>query len=232
MDGNIKAKNPTRPDARLETAVGFVRDGSFIADVGTDHAILPIWLCHIGKIRGAVASDINEGPIRRAEENIRACGYENMIKTQLTDGLDGISGYSPDDIIIFGMGGELIARILSDAEFIKRPGVRLILQPMTHAQNVREFLSENGFGIVGQVLSRDDGRIYQTICAEYDGRAYKLDLPELYFGNMREDKLWDEFMQNNLSVWTKRRDGKAVSNIDVSEENQIISYIYDQINRK
>ena len=96
-------------DARLASAIPFVRRGSFLADVGTDHAYLPIDLYKRGQIRGAVASDINRGPLERAVAHIRASGAGEGICTVLTDGLQGIEAYHPDDITIFGMGVALRA---------------------------------------------------------------------------------------------------------------------------
>ena len=99
---------------RLMSAVSFVR-GGFFADVGTDHAHLPVYLYNTGRICGAVASDINRGPLTVAENNIRENGAAAGVVTQLSDGLAEIERYQPRDIAIFGMGGELIMRIIGDA---------------------------------------------------------------------------------------------------------------------
>lgn len=155
---------------RLMSAVGFVR-GGFLADVGTDHAHLPVYLYKLGKIRGAVAADINEGPLERARVNIAAYGAAEGIQTVLSDGLQKLEDYRPDDIVIFGMGGELIIRIIDDAKWVRNANIRLILQPMTKQEEVRTYLMENGFFIADEVLSEDDGKIYQTICAAYDPDA-------------------------------------------------------------
>ena len=142
---------------RLMSAVGFVR-GGFLADVGTDHAHLPVYLYKLGEICGAVAADINEGPLARARANIEAYGATDGVQTVLSDGLKKLEGYHPEDIVIFGMGGELIIRILDDARWVKNPDLRLILQPMTKQEEVRSYLMGNGFFIVDEVLSEDDGK--------------------------------------------------------------------------
>ncbi len=166
---------PVKLTPRLETAVPYVRPGSLVADIGTDHAYLPIYLCENGILTPAaggicaIAADINRGPVERARIHIAAAGLSDCIATVETDGLNGLDAYDPADVIIFGMGGELIAAILAAAPWIGVTGKRLILQPMTHAEKLRAFLLGAGFHICGETLSREGDRIYQTICAEWDG---------------------------------------------------------------
>ena len=167
---------PIKLTPRLLTAVSYVRGGRLVADIGTDHAYLPIYLCEQRKLTPvtvgggetlcAVAADINKGPVERADEHIAAARLTKYIKTVQTDGLTGLDLYDPQDIIIFGMGGELIATILAAAPWVNAEGRRLILQPMTHAEKLREYLLAAGYSIVGETLSREGDRIYQTICAE------------------------------------------------------------------
>ena len=167
---------PIKLTPRLLTAVPYIRGGRLVADIGTDHAYLPIYLCEQRKLSPvatpngetlcAIAADINKGPVERADEHIAAARLTRYIKTVRTDGLTGLDTYDPSDIIIFGMGGELIASILADAPWVNTTGKRLILQPMTHAEKLREYLLSAGFAIVGETLSREGDRIYQTICAE------------------------------------------------------------------
>lgn len=156
-------------DKRLEAAAGFARRGARIADVGTDHASLPIYLVGNGVSPFAVASDINRGPLEAAIKNISAAGLSDKIETFLTDGLNGIEKFAVDDVFILGMGGELIMRIIKDAPFLKDKNLRLILQPMTHPNDLRKGLFDEGFNIVDEKLVRDRDRVYQIIVAEYDG---------------------------------------------------------------
>ncbi len=167
---------PIKLTPRLMTAVPYVRPGRLVADIGTDHAYLPIYLCEAGiltpvsaangEVLCAVAADINKGPVERADLHIGAAGLSARIRTVQTDGLRGLDVYDPADIIIFGMGGELIASILEASPWVNRRGKRLILQPMTHAEKLRAYLLSAGYAIVGETLSREGDRIYQTICAE------------------------------------------------------------------
>ncbi len=167
---------PIKLTPRLLTAVPYIRGGRLVADIGTDHAYLPIYLCEQRKLTPvtagngetlcAIAADINKGPVERADQHIAAARLTKYIRTIQTDGLRGLDVYNPDDIIIFGMGGELIAAILEASPWVAQVGKRLILQPMTHAEKLREYLLSAGYAIIGETLSREGDRIYQTICAE------------------------------------------------------------------
>lgn len=152
---------------RLLSAAELVRQNAFVADVGTDHAYLPIYLCLAGRIRGGVASDINRGPIERAMQNIARYGLGDKLFTRLTPGLEGIEEFSPTDILILGMGGELIASILSDAPWIRNKDISLCLQPMTHAEALRKYLFENGFEVTDERIVREGEKLYQIILARY-----------------------------------------------------------------
>ena len=172
---------PIKLTPRLMTAVPYVRPGHLVADIGTDHAYLPIYLCETGRLTPvaaangetlcAVAADINQGPVDRADQHIAAARLTPRIRTVRTDGLCGLDIYDPSDIIIFGMGGELIASILEASPWVNRGGKRLILQPMTHAEKLRAYLLSAGYTIIGETLSREGDRIYQTICAEPTGKS-------------------------------------------------------------
>ena len=166
---------------RLSTAASYVRSGAFVADIGTDHAFLPISLVLSGKVDKALASDINVGPIQTAKENIGKYGLSEKIFTTIANGLEGIEAFSPTDIVICGMGGELIARILEGSPYVRNSAVRLILQPMTSVYELREYLS-NGFSTIAENVVCEDGKIYQIICAEYDGVKHSYTKAQLELG--------------------------------------------------
>lgn len=218
-------KEAPKLSKRLRAAARFVREGAFVADVGTDHAYLPIALCIEGKARGAVASDINEGPILRAKEHILEWELCERVDAVLTDGLCGIEKYEPTDILILGMGGELIADIIARAEFTKKGGIRLILQPMTHPEILRRFLLENGYAIVDETLVSDE-KIYQIICAEYSGRSdASYSRAELLLGRInteRKDSLLYDVIKRFRAVFEERARGKKMAGADVSEEMEIL----------
>ena len=157
---------------RLSAAASFVSDGAIVADIGTDHAYIPINLILSGKASYAIASDVNEGPIAIAKENIEKYGVSDKITVRVADGLCGIEEFNPDCIIICGMGGELIVNILKASEYVKSSNVKLILQPMTAVKELREYLAD-GFKIEDEKIVYDASKLYQVICARYDGKKHE-----------------------------------------------------------
>ena len=221
---------------RLMTAVQFVRHGACFADVGTDHAYLPIYLLENGSIDCAVASDINRGPLERAQENIEKHGFSEKIKTVLCDGLSKLEEYDPDDVAIFGMGGELIVKIIDEASWLRDPSEkkRMILQPMTHPEKVREYLAKEGFCIVDETLSYDRGKIYQTICAEYDGKKRTFDSLTLMLGEhiiKKGGKLLSELAQTLKKQTERKIVGKRSGGEPTEDEEAMLaalSYILEE----
>lgn len=174
----------TELDSRLLACASFVRAGAVAADIGSDHAYLPIYLVKHGICPRAVASDINEGPVKRAKINVAVSGLSDKIDLLLADGLDKASALSPDDIIIAGMGGELIRDIIDASEYVRDPRIRLILQPMTMPEVLRAYLAENGFNIIDEKVCTAADKCYQIICAEYDGVVREYSRFELLLGHI------------------------------------------------
>ena len=221
---------PAPLDARLEAAVEFIRGGT-LADVGTDHAYLPIALLRRGLCRFAVATDIHRGPAEVAAAHLAACGFGNdRAAVLLTDGLHGAEQFSPTDICIFGMGGEMIARIIDEAPWVKDPAVRLILQPMTRMEVLRDYLDKNGFAVREERMVKTD-RIYQIICAEYDGRVRSHTPLALLLGerNMaRRDTLCVEYAERQRDIFKASRAGKLKgSNPDTAREDALLAELVD-----
>ena len=183
----------TKIDARLLSVAELVSDGAYLADVGTDHAYLPLYLAEQGKISGAVASDIHKGPLESAEKNIREAGFSDKIRTVLTDGLQGLEPYPVTDIAIAGMGGLMIKSILEKAPAFRKESVKFILQPMQHIPDLRRYLAENGFAVQKETQATADGKFYQIILCAYDGTVREETELELLLGkynilNKKENK--------------------------------------------
>ena len=213
---------------RLSTAVQFVREGSRLADVGTDHGYLPISLILEGRIPFAIAADINRGPLDKADENIRKYALDGKIKTVLCDGLRRVDKDKVDDVAIFGMGGELIVKIIDEAPWLKDTSKRLLLQPMTHPEKLRKYLADNGYRIIGEALSFDRGKIYQTICAEYDGIIRKFDDITLLYGEYilkNGGELLSEQMEIDSKKLSRKIEGKRAGGEDVSYEADMLENI-------
>ena len=161
---------------RLAAIAALVPNGARLADVGTDHALLPIRLLLDGKIRSAVATDIRPGPLSRAKENAYAAGVQNL-SCILCDGLSGVSSGDADTIVVAGMGGENIAGILRAAPWACRDAL-LILQPMSRPEELRAALPSLGLSICAERLVRDAGRLY-SILAVRAGMPDELSMGEL-----------------------------------------------------
>lgn len=219
--------NQPKLSKRLTCAAQFVREGSFIADVGTDHAFLPIFLMATNKIRGGVVSDLHKGPIRRAEKHIREWEMENSLTPVLCDGLSELRSYHPNDILILGMGGDLIADILAQAPWTRSPHIRLILQPMTHPERLRRFLISEGYAIIDEALVKEE-KIYQVLCAEYSGVVRSYSRAELLFGKeniRRGDPLLSELLLHWTHILSAQKEGKLSAGVDVSEEEALLTEI-------
>lgn len=220
--------NKPNLDARLLAAAKFVREGAYACDIGTDHAYLPVYLVLIGRASRALASDINKGPVMRAKESVAKYGVNDKIDVVLSDGLRGAEGYPVTDIIIAGMGGELIASILEDAKWVKNEKYRLILQPMTHAEILRKYLADNGFSIIDEDMVKDTGnnKIYQIICAEFTGRTEDYTTDELYLGRYniaRGGEVLSELCARLKKINLEIKRAKSSAGQSTSAEDEIIA---------
>ena len=191
-----------RLSPRLAAIAAIVPAGAHLADVGTDHALLPISLLLSGAIASAVAADIRPGPLKRAEMNARRYGAKG-IRFALCDGLDGISQEEADTVVIAGMGGENIAGILARAPWTHRD-VTLLLQPMSRPEELRGFLYASGIEIASEQLVFDCGRIYSVICAR-GGSPAPYTAAELYTGRY-EHIFNEELFLPFLSAWENKLD--------------------------
>ncbi len=216
------------PDERLRAAAAFVRQGAVFADIGTDHAYLPVFLCRENRLKHAYACDIVEGPLKSAVSHIKESGLEEMITPVLTDGLAGLDGYGITDIAICGMGGELIADILSRAPFVKNGAVRLILQPMTRARDLRAFLAREGFAVTEECVCRAKGKFYFCLAASYTGVPYSLSRIEEELGaiNIRRkvpDEAFLSILAQKMRAAEKRTAGlRAGNKADAEEEAYLL----------
>jgi tRNA (adenine22-N1)-methyltransferase len=159
---------------RLYTVSTLVPHGARVADIGTDHGHLPIYLIQKGISPFCLACDIKEKPLQSAKENIAKTGTEN-IETRLGAGLGPTLPHEMDCIVIAGMGGEVIASILADAPWVKNPEYTLILQPMTSADSLRRWLCENGFSIKLEVACEENRKVYTVLKAHFTGEGFSPD---------------------------------------------------------
>ena len=150
---------------RLTAVADTVTVGSRVADIGCDHAYIPIYLIENEIASQVIAMDVNIGPLERARENITRQGHDNCIHTRLSDGLHEMQPGEADTILIAGMGGALMVRILEQGLEVVRKSSELVLQPQSEMFLVRRFLHHIGFRIVREQMLKEDGKYYIIIKA-------------------------------------------------------------------
>ncbi len=183
-------------------------NGRGLIDVGTDHGFLPLFLAQNGYTGRLYASDINRMPLDSAIRAAREASLEERIGFLLSDGLDACPPDEVDTIVIAGMGGDLICRILDRAEWCLDKRYTLILQPMTKAEVVRYWLVNNGFTLTEEKLVRE-GFLYQIIKAKYLGNMPLTDA-ELFSGaykNIRAETLAGEWLDELIVRFEREERG-------------------------
>lgn len=152
---------------RLKAIAAMVEDGSRLADIGTDHGYLPIWLLEEGKIPLAIAMDVREGPLLRAGAHVEEHGLSDRVSLRLGDGFSALSPEEADGAVIAGMGGPLTIRILEGGRKTAKSLRYLVLSPQSELQAVRRYLLEQGYGILAEDMVLDEGKYYTVIKAAY-----------------------------------------------------------------
>lgn len=216
---------------RLHGIASLVTPGNRAVDVGCDHGYTPIWLVERGISPAAIAADVRPGPLSRAEEHIREAGLEEQIETRLSDGLAQIRPGEGESLIMSGIGGLLMIRLLSDQRETAHSFRELILSPQSDLDQVRHFLKEDGYTILRERLCREDGKYYFIFHAVpiRDERTWTEG--EFTYGRDHEPEsrpLVREYLQHMLS----KQEGileKLLANL--AEDNERIRELRDEINR-
>lgn len=219
---------------RLRAVADYVRPGVRLCDVGADHGLLICALALEGKISGGLACDIRPGPLSGAQKQIARLGLGNRIETRLCDGLGGVSPDEAQDIVIAGMGGELIAGIISRAGWLRDPQKHLILQPQTRAPALRRALFSLGFSILQERGVRDGRFLYTVLSCRYAGAPVPFEELLCYTGALPQDTHPEsrEYLLHLAVQLQKRAQGLALSAggaekglYDVQLAGQILSLI-------
>ena len=155
---------------RLTAIAEMVTEGNRLVDVGCDHGYLPVYLMLQHKIPGAIATDVGKGPLARAQEHIAQYHMEAYIETRLCNGLSEIRSDEGDTLVIAGMGGPLMERILSEGRYALPGFQELILQPQSDIPHFRRFVMQNGYQIIQEEMILEDGKFYPIMKAvPYEG---------------------------------------------------------------
>lgn len=159
---------------RLLAAAGMVTKGNIVADIGCDHAYTSIYLCQTGIAPSVIAMDVNKGPLAGAKAHVEEAGLSSRIDIRLSDGLQKLVPGEADTVLLCGMGGLLMIKILSDYPEATASLKELILQPQSEVGEVRHFLHKQGYEITKEHMLKEDGKFYVMM------RAVKAAGPQAY----------------------------------------------------
>ena len=215
---------------RLQAIADWVPSGARMADIGTDHGYLPIWLLQEKRIPSAIATDIGKQPLQRARQSADRYGVEMSFRQ--CDGLDAISPSEVDAIVIAGMGGETIIHILQAASWTKN-GMKLLLQPMSKPELLRRWLAENGYAIYRERLVMDRGTIYPILLAT----GGMMDIPSeglaCYGYAGEQDPLFAQYLQQWINKTKHALSGLEKStNADIQTRHRDMARLLEELEER
>lgn len=193
-------------DSRLSAVSSLVRKDSVLADIGTDHAYLPVYLIENNIIESAIASDIGKGPLLNAQKTVEKYDLTDKIQLRLSDGLKSFKPNEVNEISIAGMGGLLISEFINNTDWLKNEDLHLILQPMTHIEDLRKTLFDYGFVIDKEIVAKDGDKLYIILSAYfYKGQTAYTEL-DLIVGRLpyNEDDLSKEYLNRIYIKYNKK----------------------------
>lgn len=184
---------------RLLKIASLVSDGKKIADIGTDHGYIPVYLLKEGKVPFAVLADVNKGPLDNAHKEVIQNNLLDKVDLRLGSGIEILEIGEVEEVIIAGMGGILISELLEAKKEVAHNVEKLILQPMQAQEELRYYLLNNGYEILEEVLVREDFRIYEIIVAKYIGKNTIIE-DEIYYEVgikllENKDSLFNDFIE-------------------------------------
>ena len=187
---------------RLQAVADLVSEGLVVADVGTDHGYIPIYLIETKKSPKAFAMDVNKGPLLRAKEHIAEHGLETRIETRLSDGVRALKKDECDCVVVAGMGGALTIKIMEEGKDIFRSLKEFVLQPQSELQKVRAYLYQNEYSIVEENMVLDDGKFYPMFRV-INGQSEEYHAIELCYGKLlleQKNAVLKTFLQKEKAV--------------------------------
>ena len=198
---------------RLQMLSELVPNGARLADIGTDHGYLPVYLRQHNRINFAIAADVGQEPLQHAVRTASEYGVTG-VDFRLCDGLKGVGADEVDTIVIAGMGGQTIIHILSQAPWTKMPDrYTLLLQPMTKAGELRRWLTENGYRFMGERLVWDKNFLYPVMVIT-GGEQQISELEQEYGVCLADDPLYGDFLDRQIAKLQRAAAGKSHSEKD------------------
>ena len=206
---------------RLLKIASLVTKGKKIADIGTDHGYIPVYLLNKGYIDFAILADVNKGPLENARSEVRHNNLTDKVDLRLGSGIEVLNENEVDEIIIAGMGGILISELLEAKKSVAYNLDKLILQPMQAQGELRKYLLNNGYEILDEVLVKEDFRIYEIIVAKYTSNNTIIE-DEIYYEVGKKlienkDPLLNEFIDKKIFMYNsilKKLEGKTSKDIE------------------
>ena len=187
---------------RLQAVADLVSEGLVVADVGTDHGYIPIYLIETKKSPKAFAMDVNKGPLLRAKEHIAEHGLETRIETRLSDGVRALKKDECDCVVVAGMGGALTIKIMEEGKDIFCNLKEFVLQPQSELQKVRAYLYQNEYSIVEENMVLDDGKFYPMFRV-INGQSEEYHAIELCYGKLlleQKNTVLKNFLEKEKAV--------------------------------
>lgn len=169
---------------RLRAAASLVRGGGIVADIGTDHAYLPVSLVLDGRVTGAIASDLRPQPLENARATVNEFGVADKVELRLSDGLAAYRQGDAVEYVFAGMGGTLIARLLTESALPRDASLHFIFQPQSRAEELREALYRNGFTIGRELAVREGNRYYVAFDAVWTGQNAPYTAADCFLGKL------------------------------------------------
>ena len=219
--------------SRLEAIIDLVPKCGIVADIGTDHAYVPIRLVKNNVASRCIASDLREGPLRIAQGNIDKNSLSHVIETRLGGGLSVIKKDEVDCIIIAGMGGTLIRNILDEGRDVISRDTILIVQPNKYESDVREWFYNNGYDIYKEKLVLEDKRMYNIMCAQFRNTKKQVD-PFLYYvgDKLKQDPLYDVYIWNMLKKYKRALNAMDNMKDKKSQRREKYEWILEKLQRE
>ena len=191
---------------RLQLLADMVPQGCRLADIGTDHGYLPVWLLQRGRIQSAIAADIGSEPLAHARRTAAEYGVEGL-SFRLCDGLAGIAPEEADTVVIAGMGGETIIAILSAAAWTKDGAHTLLLQPMTKTADLRKWLAVNEYRFTEERLVWDKNYLYPALRVTGGECPQLTELQALTGVLLADDPLYGEYLTQHKEKLRRAAEG-------------------------
>ncbi|MEQ6375883.1 tRNA (adenine(22)-N(1))-methyltransferase TrmK [Bacillaceae bacterium S4-13-58] len=235
--------NESELSKRLSTVAKFIKKGSFFADIGSDHAYLPCYVCLKDDTANAIAGELNQGPFQSAQRQVRQTGLEKRIEVRKGDGLSVLQPEEVDTVVIAGMGGSLIRTILEQGKDRLQGVKRIIAQPNIDEWVVREWFLENKYCLTAEIIIKEGEPIYEVLVADFleEPQPYDRDYikKELMMGPflLKEHspvfiEKWERELRNKKRIMESMKKAKEPNQRKLEEFQKETEWIEEELNRE